>query len=239
MRAPAVEFSQQIADRICEEVAEGKSIREVGRADGMPAEKTIRRWSIAKPEFKEQLEDARKFGWESLADSLLEIADDGRNDWMERNGKDGSPGYVLNGEHVQRSRLRVDTIKWMLTKMLPKIYGDKVTTEVSGFFNSTSSSMLLSCPSQGPTIGTPAPMPYLARKAFRAAVFVPGSKFTTSRNPPTGIVVVVEKEKSTASSRRQRFVGYVGSNIVTPLPEILCSSIYSLLLSSPVTRSGG
>lgn len=67
-----------------------------------------------------------------MADETLEICDDGSNDWLERQGEDEKRTYVLNGEHVQRSRLRVDTRKWLLSKALPKIYGDKITTEHSG-----------------------------------------------------------------------------------------------------------
>ncbi len=41
-------------------------------------------------------------------------------------GKDGSTQTVLNGEHVQRSRLRVDSRKWLLSKLKPERYGDKL-----------------------------------------------------------------------------------------------------------------
>jgi hypothetical protein len=59
------------------------------------------------------------------------IADDGRNDWMAR--KDPSnPGYELNGEHVQRSRLRLDARKWLTSKILPKQYGDRTEVEAYG-----------------------------------------------------------------------------------------------------------
>lgn len=68
-----------------------------------------------------------------MADELLEIADDGTNDWMERIDGDGAGvGWVLNGEHVQRSRVRIDTRKWLLSKMAPKRYGDKQSFELSG-----------------------------------------------------------------------------------------------------------
>ena len=70
---------------------------------------------------------AREIGYQTMADELLEISDDGRNDWMERNGEDDR-GWVANGEHMGRSRLRVDTRKWLLSKALPKLYGEKVTT---------------------------------------------------------------------------------------------------------------
>ncbi len=64
---------------------------------------------------------------DTLFDEALGIADDGTNDWMERLDKDGqAAGWQLNGEHVQRSRLRVDTRKWAAGKLAPKKYGDKL-----------------------------------------------------------------------------------------------------------------
>ena len=50
---------------------------------------------------------------------------------METNGEE-SAGYKLNGEHVQRSKLRIDARKWKASKLAPQKYGDKVSTEVSG-----------------------------------------------------------------------------------------------------------
>ena len=46
---------------------------------------------------------------------------------LDKAGKES--GYQLNGEHVQRSKLRVDTRKWYLSKILPKKYGDKINVE--------------------------------------------------------------------------------------------------------------
>jgi hypothetical protein len=90
----------------------------------MPPEPTVRGWSLdaSLTDFVAQYALARQAGYARMAEELLEIADDGTNDWMER--EDGSP--ALNSEHVQRSRLRVDTRKWLLSKVLPKIYGDKL-----------------------------------------------------------------------------------------------------------------
>ena len=56
-----------------------------------------------------------------LADEILEIADDSNRDLIER--ADGV--LTVDHEHIQRARLRVDTRKWILSKMLPKVYGDK------------------------------------------------------------------------------------------------------------------
>lgn len=126
------EYTQEIAARICEGLAEGRSLRDVCNADDMPAESTVRLWAVENREgFSAQYAKAREIGYHSLADDLLEIADDARNDWMERRGEEDA-GWTANGEHIQRSRLRVDTRKWMLSKVLPKVYGDKQQVEHSG-----------------------------------------------------------------------------------------------------------
>lgn len=67
-----------------------------------------------------------------MADEILEIADDGTNDWVERQNKDGSSYRAFDQEHYQRSRLRFDARRWLLSKALPKVYGDKLTTELTG-----------------------------------------------------------------------------------------------------------
>ena len=76
---------------------------------------------------------AREAQAEIMADELAAIADDGRNDWMERNDKEGAFGaFAVNGECVARSRLRVDTRKWIAAKLLPRKYGDKLDLNHGG-----------------------------------------------------------------------------------------------------------
>lgn len=121
MGRPSV-YSAELAQQVCEQLATGRTLRDVCRDDGMPTETSIRHWVLENREgFSSQYAKARETGYQVMADELLEIADDGANDWMERNGQ-----KVVNGEHVNRSRLRVDTRKWLLSKALPKIYGDKL-----------------------------------------------------------------------------------------------------------------
>jgi hypothetical protein len=67
-----------------------------------------------------------------MADEIFDICDDGSNDWYEKQAKDGSTYMAFDNDHYQRSRLRVDTRKWFLSKVLPKIYGDKVQVDQSG-----------------------------------------------------------------------------------------------------------
>lgn len=91
----------------------------------MPHESTVRSWAVSDYNgFYTQYARARDIGLDAMADEILDIADDGSNDWMAKNDPD-NPGYSLNGEHSSRSRLRVDTRKWYLSKLAPKRYGDK------------------------------------------------------------------------------------------------------------------
>ncbi len=126
-------YSDELATEICARIAAGESLRRICSDDKMPVMSTVMLWLVdGKHEmFSEQYAEARRIQAETLADELFDIADDGSNDWMEREGKDGEAGYVLNGEHVQRSRLRLDTRKWYLSKVLPR-FADKQQVEHSG-----------------------------------------------------------------------------------------------------------
>ncbi len=125
-------YTEELAATICAKLADGESLRAICEADEMPDEKTVRTWALENAHgFSPQYARAREIGYQSLAEDLLDIADDARNDWMVRRGEDDA-GWVANGEHIQRSRLRIDTRKWMLSKVLPKVYGDKTTQEHVG-----------------------------------------------------------------------------------------------------------
>lgn len=123
-------FTQEIADAICERLADGESLRSVCRDEGMPSQSMVFRWIAQSDTFREQYAHAKDAGCELMGEEIIEIADDGSNDWMKSNKPDDE-GYSLNGEHVQRSKLRVDARKWYLSKILPKKYGDKVTMDVN------------------------------------------------------------------------------------------------------------
>lgn len=124
-------YTQETADIICHRMAEGESLREVCRDPAMPSTSTVMRWAIAVEAFREQYTRAREALLEHWAEEITEIADDGSNDYMDRLDKDGKViGEVVNQEHIARSRLRVDTRKWLLSKLKPKKYGDKL--ELSG-----------------------------------------------------------------------------------------------------------
>ena len=127
------DYSADLANEICARIAEGESLRSICRCEGMPNIRSVMRWLGIHPEFSQQYARAREAQAESMFEEMLEIADDGSNDWMERTGKDGETGdKVVDHEHVSRSKLRVDTRKWMLARMAPKKYGDATNIKLSG-----------------------------------------------------------------------------------------------------------
>lgn len=129
MGRPSI-YTQDLADRICAQLSAGLSMRTVCKADDMPDMVTVFRWLRTKEEFCKQYEKAKAEAADALVEEMLDIADDGTNDWMEIHDKDGEcAGYKVNGEHVQRSRLRVDTRKWIAAKLKPKKYGERVDVD--------------------------------------------------------------------------------------------------------------
>ncbi len=125
-------FTQALADTICTRLAGGESLRSICRDEDFPHESTVRAWVVDNYKgFSTQYARARDIGLDVMADEILDISDDGSNDWMERKGEK-SDGWQLNGEHVQRSRLRVETRKWFLSKLAPKRYGDRQAVDMSG-----------------------------------------------------------------------------------------------------------
>lgn len=125
------EFTPEIADAICSRLADGESLRSVCRDECMPDKASVFRWLRTMPGFCDQYARAKEESADALSDEMLEIADDGRNDWMKRNAGEDA-GWVANGENVQRSRVRLDTRKWLASKLKPKKYGDKVDLTHAG-----------------------------------------------------------------------------------------------------------
>lgn len=118
-------YTKELADTICERLAMGESMRTISKDEAMPALSSMFKWLRENKEFSEQYARAKQESADAMAEDILDIADDGTNDYMER--EDG--GVAYNGDSVQRARLRVDTRKWLMSKMKPKKYGDKMEVD--------------------------------------------------------------------------------------------------------------
>ena len=112
------EFSQSVADDICDRLAEGESLRAICRDDHMPAISTVFKW-LGKPEnapFVEQYARAREEQAENDADKVTDLGDRCAAGLIE----------------PQAARVAIDAAKWSAGKRLPKKYGDKIQQELTG-----------------------------------------------------------------------------------------------------------
>lgn len=123
-------FTQKIADEICFELAQGKSLRTVCKSDDMPSGVTVFAWIRKYPDFLKQYTRAKEESADAMAEDILDISDNATNDYMDQNDPE-NPGYRINGEHIQRSRLRVESRKWLMSKQKPKKYGDKIQQDIN------------------------------------------------------------------------------------------------------------
>lgn len=119
-------FTEAVGDVICERIASGESVRAICSDEQMPAMSTVFKWLADNDKFSEQYARAKEMQADAFFEVIGEIAHDGAKDWVMT-----KTGPVLDSEHVQRSRLRVDTLKWQASKLAPKKYGDK-PIEVGG-----------------------------------------------------------------------------------------------------------
>jgi hypothetical protein len=115
------EYTQEVADLICEKLCDGESLRAICLSDDMPSRSTVFKWLNDNQYFSDQYARAKEEQAEALADDIIAIAD------QYDTAKD-----TLQPDLIQRAKLRIDSRKWVASKLKPKKYGDKVQSEISG-----------------------------------------------------------------------------------------------------------
>ena len=119
------DYTQELADKICAQLTKGDSLRTVCKADDMPSTVTIFSWFRKYPEFLSQYARAKEESADALAEEIMDIADDSLHSIV--GGKDSG-----DNARIQSYRLKVDTRKWIMSKMKPKKYGDKMDHTTNG-----------------------------------------------------------------------------------------------------------
>jgi hypothetical protein len=121
-------YTEEIAERILEGLAQAITLLEICDDEGMPTPRTVHSWVAQNREgFSARYHEARAAGCQILENEILLIAEDGRNDWLLCRHEAGAPQRPLevmfDHEHVQRSRLRIEARQWLLSKIMPRNYG--------------------------------------------------------------------------------------------------------------------
>lgn len=131
-------YTPDLVERVLLKLALGWSLRKIEvhvDDDGveMPHKDTILTWRLKHEEFAEQYARAQEMGCEAIREEMREIADDGTNDFVERLAfKGGTKTLEINGEAIQRSRLRWEDRRWYLGKKQPAKWGEQVTHSIQG-----------------------------------------------------------------------------------------------------------
>ena len=107
------EYTKELGDRICEIISTSSAglAKICNFHDFMPHEETVRRWRLQNEDFSGQYARAKILQADILAEECLEISDN-------------STAHTFGVD-----RLRIDTRKWLASKLLPKQYGDKLQLE--------------------------------------------------------------------------------------------------------------
>lgn len=125
-RGRPTSYTEEFAAEICKRLALGETLKGICRSEYLPSSSTVLGWVLDDREgFSDRYKAARELCLEAWADDVIEIGDDATNDWMVRHGED-SAGWQANGDHISRARLRIESRKWMLSRLRPDKYGDRV-----------------------------------------------------------------------------------------------------------------
>lgn len=115
----AIATSPKSLESICKEL------------EGAPSARTFYRWLEADEELCQRYTRAKEAQLQVLADQLVDLADTDRICRKVTQKADGSVETVIL-DQVERTRLQIDVRKWLLAKLNPKKYGDKVEQFISG-----------------------------------------------------------------------------------------------------------
>ncbi|GKX60657.1 terminase small subunit-like protein [Leminorella grimontii] len=108
------DYLPEVAEDICALLADGESLRSICKRQGMPNKATVFRWLRVHEEFRDQYAKATDSRADAVFEEMLDIADDAAEE----------------SAAVAKARLQIDTRKWVLSRMNPKKFGDKVTQDI-------------------------------------------------------------------------------------------------------------
>ena len=121
-------FTEEVATIICDRIAQGESLRSIGKDADMPGPTAILSWLGKFPAFAAQYARARELQMEFYAQQIIDIADtpvEGvrREEGVDGEGKDYSKTIIEDA--LGQRRLQIDARKWIMSKLAPKKYGDR------------------------------------------------------------------------------------------------------------------
>lgn len=116
-------YTDELAQEICDGIRSSSlGLKQLCKKHPhWPPKSVIMRWRAQNTLFADLYLRAKADQVETFVDEIVSISDDGINDtYIDENGNERT-----NHDVIARSRLRVDSRKWIAAKLAPKIYGDR------------------------------------------------------------------------------------------------------------------
>lgn len=143
LRGGRTRQTESCVREILERVVRGESLRQICQDEHMPAECTVWRWIQYDPVFAEEYYKAKERQLDAFAEQILTIADDSSTDVRMAYDKFGNRVPEVNYENVKRSELRIKSRQWLMERLQPRKYGDKMRQDVDSGSRSNSQTTMI------------------------------------------------------------------------------------------------
>lgn len=110
------DYLVEVADDICSLLAKGESLNSICKKEGFPSRNTVYRWLRENTEFRDNYARATDDRADSIFEEMLDISDN----------------VIPDNAEIAKARLKIDTRKWVLSRMNPKKFSDKQSVEHTG-----------------------------------------------------------------------------------------------------------
>lgn len=134
-------FTQKAADEICRRMALGETLKEICEDPRMPTQTGVAKWRQARPAFDVSFVRAREDQMHAWADEIVYLIDNAEMGYnvkvplkskeMERINADGFVHFKFRRHHLDHAKARVDVRKWLMAKILPAVFGDRLNIDAT------------------------------------------------------------------------------------------------------------
>lgn len=107
-------YSPEVAEKILAQMSDGVPLLDICAENGFPDRRTIYRWTESNEEFRLKYARARELCGDAAAERAVR------------------EGLAASAEDAHAARVRFDALRWWASKVAPRTYGDKTTTEHTG-----------------------------------------------------------------------------------------------------------
>lgn len=121
----------EVLEEILDRVADGEYLEDICKDDHMPDRRTIQRHKRRDEKFRRAYACAREDQMESFEFKAHCVAHDGSQDYKEIEDAKGNKRVVVDHENIARSRLIVEQYRWVMGKLAPTVYGERMALDLN------------------------------------------------------------------------------------------------------------